>query len=78
MYQIFLGWSTRIAAIGGSSAYQIICHKNINSVERKRYIGQIALGENKKFENTSSVSSESTTDKEMSKYDTKKKKIMVK
>jgi hypothetical protein len=78
MYEVFLGWSTRIAAIGGSSAYQIICHKNINSVERKRYIGQIALGENKKFDNTTSVSSESTSDKIMTEYETKSKKTMVK
>lgn len=78
MYQVFLGWSVRIAAIGGSSAYQIICHKNINSVERNRYIGKIALGENKKFDNTTSVSSEGTTEKIMEEYQTKAKKIMVK
>ncbi|MFT5646394.1 MAG: cyclopropane fatty-acyl-phospholipid synthase-like methyltransferase [Aureispira sp.] len=78
MYQVFLGWSARIAAIGGSSAYQIICHKNINSVDRKRYIGKIALGENKKFDNTTSVSSEATSDKIMNEYETKSKKIMVK
>ena len=78
MYQVFLGWSTRIAAIGGSSAYQIICHKNINSVQRERYIGRIALGENKKFENADSVVSGSTSDQEMTKYETRDKKIMVK
>lgn len=78
MYQVFLGWSTRIAAIGGSSAYQIICHKNINSVKRDRYIGRIALGENKKFDNTTSVDSATTSVEEMSKYETKDKKIMVK
>lgn len=78
MYQIFLGWSTRIAAIGGSSAYQIICHKNVNDVKRERYIGKIALGENKKFDNSTSVASEDTSDKEMSRYKTRQKKIMVK
>lgn len=78
MYQIFLGWSVRIAAIGGSSAYQIVCHKNANYVDRTRYIGKMALGENKKFDNTSSVVSEETTDKVMTEYQTKKKKIMVK
>lgn len=78
MYQVFLGWSVRIAHIGGSSAYQIVCHKNINSVKRDRYIGKIALGENKKFNNTTSVESDKTTDKIMTEYETKKKKIMVK
>jgi len=78
MYQIFLGWSTRIAAIGGSSAYQIVCHKNANHVKRERYIGKMALGENKKFDNTTSVVSDKTTDKVMTEYETKKKKIMVK
>tara|TARA_B110000908_G_C10208219_1_gene428826 strand:- start:242 stop:1480 length:1239 start_codon:yes stop_codon:yes gene_type:complete len=78
MYQIFLGWSVRIADIGGSSAYQIICHKNINSVPRERYIGKMALGENKKFANSTSVSSDTTTDKVMEEYQTKEKKTMVK
>lgn len=78
MYQIFLGWSVRIAEIGGSSAYQIVCHKNINTVKRTRYIGRIALGENKQFDNSSSVSSDKTTDKVMKEYQTKTTKKMVK
>ena len=78
MYQIFLGWSVRIAEIGGSSAYQIICHKNINKVPRKRYIGRLALGENSKFQNSTSVASNETTDKVMEQYKTKETKTMVK
>jgi len=78
MYQVFLGWSTRIAAIGGSSAYQIICHKNINSVDRTRYIGQTNLGHKDKFDNTSSITSDSTSDEVMTEYETRKKKNMVK
>ena len=39
---------------------------------------KIALGENKKFDNTTSVSSEGTTEKIMEEYQTKAKKIMVK
>ena len=54
------------------------CHKNINTVPRNRYIGKMALGEKKKFANSTSVSSDSTTDKVMEEYETKKKKIMVK
>ncbi|MEM9824136.1 MAG: class I SAM-dependent methyltransferase, partial [Bacteroidota bacterium] len=78
MYQIFLGWSTRIAAIGGSSAYQIVCHKNANYVDRTRYIGKMALGETKKFDNTTSVISDQTTSNVMTEYETRKKKEMVK
>ena len=61
-----------------SSAYQIICHKNINKINRNRYIGKLALGENKKFQNASSVHSDKTTDKVMAEYETKTIKTMVK
>ena len=44
IYEIFLAWSVLIARHGGSSAYQIVCHKNLNNLNRKRYIGKTALG----------------------------------
>lgn len=44
IYEIFLAWSVIIAKHGGSSAYQIVCHKNLNKLNRKRYIGKTALG----------------------------------
>lgn len=44
IYEIFLAWSVVIAKHGGSSAYQIVCHKNLNNLNRKRYIGKTALG----------------------------------
>ena len=59
-YQIFLGWSVEIAKQGSSSAYQIVCYKNINGFNRPRFIGKTILGESTAFENTSSVSSEKT------------------
>lgn len=46
IYEIFLAWSVVIAKHGGSSAYQIVCHKNLDTFNRKRYIGQTALGTN--------------------------------
>lgn len=47
-YLIFLGWSTEIARQGSSTAYQIVCHKNINTMDRTRYIGKVNLGDNEK------------------------------
>lgn len=45
MYEIFLGWSVLIARHGGSSAYQIVCHKNLNHFNRSSFIGGMNLGE---------------------------------
>ncbi len=44
IYEIFLAWSVVIAKHGGSSAYQIVCHKNLNNLNRRRYIGKTSLG----------------------------------
>ena len=51
MYQIFLGWSVEIAAQGSSTAYQIVCNKNINKFDRPRWIGAVNMGEFDKFTN---------------------------
>ena len=51
IYQIFLAWSVEIAATGGSSAYQIVCHKNQNSFDRdNRFVGaKVEMGERDKL-----------------------------
>ncbi|MCP4438767.1 MAG: class I SAM-dependent methyltransferase [Aureispira sp.] len=43
IYEIFLAWSTVIAHNGGSTAYQIVCHKNTNDFNRARFIHESAL-----------------------------------
>ncbi|MCB0519248.1 MAG: class I SAM-dependent methyltransferase [Lewinellaceae bacterium] len=45
IYSIFLGWSVLIARQGGSTAYQIVCRKNLNTADRYRFIGTTNLGE---------------------------------
>lgn len=45
IYSIFLGWSVFIARQGGSTAYQILCRKNLNTADRNRFIGKTNLGE---------------------------------
>jgi cyclopropane fatty-acyl-phospholipid synthase-like methyltransferase len=49
-YQIFLAWSVEIAAQGSSTAYQIVCNKNLNKFDRPRWIGAVNMGERDKFE----------------------------
>lgn len=45
IYSIFLGWSVFIARQGSSTAYQIVCRKNLNTADRNRFIGATNLGE---------------------------------
>jgi cyclopropane fatty-acyl-phospholipid synthase-like methyltransferase len=45
IYEIFLGWSIFITIQGSSTAYQIVCRKNLNNFDRKRFIGAKILGE---------------------------------
>jgi cyclopropane fatty-acyl-phospholipid synthase-like methyltransferase len=45
IYAVFLAWSVYIARQGGSTAYQIVCRKNLNKADRNRFIGQVNLGE---------------------------------
>ncbi len=49
IYQIFLGWSTIIARQGSSTAYQIVCRKNLNTFDRTRFIGAAGMGEKHLF-----------------------------
>ncbi|MEM6726156.1 MAG: cyclopropane-fatty-acyl-phospholipid synthase family protein [Bacteroidota bacterium] len=43
IYEIFLAWSVIIARHGGSSAYQIVCHKNLDHYDRFQFIGRSAF-----------------------------------
>ncbi|MEQ9423086.1 MAG: cyclopropane-fatty-acyl-phospholipid synthase family protein [Cyclobacteriaceae bacterium] len=52
IYEIFLAWSVVIARHGGSSAYQIVCHKNEDKFDRMRFIGKTNLGEQDSFKQT--------------------------
>ena len=52
IYEIFLAWSVLIGRHGGSTAYQIVCHKNINKFDRTKFIGSTNLGEHDKFKKT--------------------------
>lgn len=45
IYSVFLAWSVLIARHGGSTAYQIVCRKNLNNADRNRFIGATNLGE---------------------------------
>jgi cyclopropane fatty-acyl-phospholipid synthase-like methyltransferase len=45
IYEIFLAWSVIIGRQGSSTAYQIVCHKNLNKFNRSKFIGSINLGE---------------------------------
>jgi cyclopropane fatty-acyl-phospholipid synthase-like methyltransferase len=45
IYSVFLAWSVFTARQGGSTAYQIVCRKNLNNADRNRFIGTTNLGE---------------------------------
>lgn len=55
MYEIFLAWSTIIAKVGGSTAYQIVAYKNKNEFNRARFIGgnSVGIGEQSGFRKVS-------------------------
>ncbi|MEO6938840.1 MAG: cyclopropane-fatty-acyl-phospholipid synthase family protein [Candidatus Kapaibacterium sp.] len=44
-WEIFLGWSVDIAKQGNSTAFQIVCNKNRDMFDRRRWFGGINLGE---------------------------------
>jgi len=44
-WEIFLGWSVDIAAQGNSTAFQIVCNKNSEKFDRRRWIGGVNMGE---------------------------------
>lgn len=40
IWEIFLAWSTIVARQGSATCYQIVSHKNTNSIDRTRYISK--------------------------------------
>ena len=52
IYEIFLAWSVIIGRHGGSTAYQIVCHKNRDKFDRTKFIGATNLGEHDQFKIT--------------------------
>jgi hypothetical protein len=55
IYEIFLAWSVMIGKHGGSTAYQIVCHKNIDKFDRTTFIGATNLGEHDEFKKTTEL-----------------------
>lgn len=51
LWRVFLYWSVIVARQGSSTCWAIVAHKNLNSVDRNRYIGRTNLGERMSFEN---------------------------
>jgi cyclopropane fatty-acyl-phospholipid synthase-like methyltransferase len=54
LWHLFLGWSTRIGFQGNAACFQIVAHKNLDSFDRRIFLGPPALGEQerqKMFEN---------------------------
>jgi sphingolipid C9-methyltransferase len=49
LWQVFLYWSVIVARQGSSTCWAITAHKNLNSVDRNRYIGRTNLGERMDF-----------------------------
>jgi len=45
IWNMFLAWSVLIAANGGSTCFQIICHKNRKDYNRERFLGRSELAE---------------------------------
>ena len=55
IYEIFLAWSVIIGRHGGSTAYQILCHKNMDNFDRTKFIGATNLGEHDEFKKTTEL-----------------------
>jgi cyclopropane fatty-acyl-phospholipid synthase-like methyltransferase len=49
MYEVFLGWSVKIAEQGSSTCFQIVCNKNLNTYNRHQWIGMANMGERDEF-----------------------------
>merc|ERR1719456_1992439 len=37
VWEVFLAWSTIISEQGSATCYQLVCHKNHNSVDRRQF-----------------------------------------
>jgi cyclopropane fatty-acyl-phospholipid synthase-like methyltransferase len=61
IWHLFLGWSTRIGAQGNAACFQVVANKNLDQFDRNVYVGQPALGEQKKsFEERAALSANGT------------------
>lgn len=58
IYEVFLAWSVLIGRHGGSTAYQIVCHKNRNNFNRSMFIGGTNLGEQDEFKESGEMLAE--------------------
>ncbi len=45
LWEIFLAWSVDIAKQGNSTCFQLVCNKNLENFNRRRWFGGIELGE---------------------------------
>jgi sphingolipid C9-methyltransferase len=44
LWHLFLAWSWRIAMQGNAACFQIVAHKNLDSFDRKVFVGRSSLG----------------------------------
>ena len=44
LWHLFLAWSWRIAMQGNAACFQVVCHKNLDTFNRRIFIGQTSLG----------------------------------
>jgi cyclopropane fatty-acyl-phospholipid synthase-like methyltransferase len=44
LWHLFLAWSWRIGSQGSAACFQVVAHKNLNSFNRKVFIGRSSLG----------------------------------
>lgn len=44
LWQVFLGWSVQIAAQGNSTCFQIVCNKNLETFNRRVWVGEMGMG----------------------------------
>jgi cyclopropane fatty-acyl-phospholipid synthase-like methyltransferase len=45
LWQVFLGWSVHIAAQGNSTCFQIVCNKNLETFNRRRFVGELGYAQ---------------------------------
>jgi len=41
IWEIFLAWSTLVSEQGSATCYQLVCHKNLNSVNRRKFFSGV-------------------------------------
>ncbi len=45
LWHLFLGWSWRIGAQGNAACFQVVAHKNLDSFDRKVFVGRSTLAQ---------------------------------